>query len=174
LLDPKALAIVHASLAQLTFGLVVASCFAIPAAVSRAALIAAAVLFIQTVLGAAVRHEVIGPVPHFVWAGVAVVTVMLTGLHVLSKHMDNPGMRRSAMLLLSLTVSQIFLGMGAYMGRMLNADAPQPMPLMIWFTVAHVVVGSLAFGAAVALAMIVGGHARRAEDRVPHGGMLVA
>jgi hypothetical protein len=39
------------------------------------------------------------------------------------------------------------------MGRILNADAPQPVPMMVWFTVAHVAVGSLAFGAAVALAM---------------------
>ncbi len=172
--DPKTLAIVHASLAQLTFGLVVATCFKPRASLSPAATVAAAALFIQTVLGAAVRHEVIGPVPHFVWAGVTVIAVMFAGLQVLSRHMEDPALRRPAMLLLSFTFSQIFIGMGAYMGRVLNADAPQPLPLMVWFTVAHVAVGSLAFGAAVVLAMIVGGHARRAEDRVPHGGMLVA
>ena len=34
------------------------------------------------------------------------------------------------------------------------------MPVMVWFTVAHVAVGSLALGAAVALAMIVYRHPR--------------
>jgi hypothetical protein len=78
-------------------------------------------------------------------------------------HMENPPFRRSATLLLSLTFSQIFLGMGAYMSRMMAADDPQPMPLMISFTVAHVAVGSLAFGAAIAMSIVVG-----------HGGMAVA
>jgi hypothetical protein len=59
------------------------------------------------------------------------------------------------MLLLSITFSQVFLGIGAYMARVAYSEAPQPMPVMVWFSVAHVAVGSLAFGAAVALAMIV-------------------
>jgi hypothetical protein len=62
-----------------------------------------------------------------------------------------------------LTFSQVFLGMGAYISRIMAADDPQPMPMMISFTVAHVAVGSLAFGAAIAMAVIVG-----------HGGVAVA
>ncbi len=173
-LDPKALAIAHACLAQLCFGLVVASLFPAPLAWQGAPLIAAGALFVQTVLGAAVRHHAMGPIPHFAWAAVAVIAAMWAGLQTLTRYLEDQAPRRAAMLLLSFTFSQVFIGMGAYMGRIMNADAPQPLPLMVWFTAAHVAVGSLAFGAAVALAMIVGGHARRRAVAVSDGGMLIA
>ncbi len=160
-IDPKSLAIIHACLAQLTFGLVVflwgriSSCgpiFNRPKRFPLAPALAATALFIQTVLGAAVRHDAIGPIPHFAWAAVAVIAVMWASLQVLARQMEENTLRRSAMLLLSFTFSQIFIGMGAYMGRIMNADAPQPLAMMVTFTVAHVAVGSLAFGAAIALA----------------------
>jgi hypothetical protein len=73
------------------------------------------------------------------------------------------------MLLLSITFSQVFLGIGALMARVAYADAPQPMPVVVWFTVAHVAVGSLALGAAVALAMLALPDAFQV-----HGGMVTA
>jgi hypothetical protein len=77
------------------------------------------------------------------------------------------------MALLTITFSQVFLGIGAYMARIAYAGAPQPMPVMVWFTVAHVAVGSLALGAAVALAMIVYRHPR--SQAVPaNGGIVIA
>ncbi|MBZ5623031.1 MAG: COX15/CtaA family protein [Acidobacteriia bacterium] len=137
-------------------------------------LIAAAALLVQTALGAAVRHSVASVIPHIAGAAVSTLLVMWAGLQVLTRHMENTLFRRSATLLLSLTFSQVFLGMGAYMSRILTADAPQPMPVMIWFTVAHVAAGSLAFGAAVALALIVYRDARPAPAALEHGGMAVA
>jgi cytochrome c oxidase assembly protein subunit 15 len=208
LVDPKALAIAHACLAQVCFGMVVAVCVGLRlsgtddrflSSVSRlnvgplqvhetsrqtddekrssvplAPLIAAAALLLQTGLGAAARHNAASVVPHIAGAAVSTVLVMWAGLQVLMHHMENPPYRRAAMLLLSLTFSQVFLGMGAYMSRIATADAPQPMPLMVWFTVAHVAVGSLAFGAAVALALIVYRDARPADAALAHGGMAVA
>ena len=47
------------------------------------------------------------------------------------------------------------------------------MPMMVWFTVAHVAVGSLAFGAAIVLAFVVYWHAHR-HYRWCMGGMAVA
>ena len=35
------------------------------------------------------------------------------------------------MLLLTITFSQVFLGIGAYMARIAFAAAPQPMPVLI-------------------------------------------
>jgi cytochrome c oxidase assembly protein subunit 15 len=55
-----------------------------------------------------------------------------------------------------------------------TADAPQPMPLMVGFTVAHLAVGSLAFGAAVALVLLVHGQARPAEAELAPGGVAIA
>ena len=176
LVDPKTLAIVHACLAELCFGLMVAVVVE-PAkrgqAWRAAPLIAAAGLFGQTILGAAVRHGMAGVMPHIAGAAVATVLVMWAGLSTLMHHMENAPLRRSAMALLSLTFSQVFLGIGAYMARAATADAPQPMPMMVWFTVAHVAVGSLAFGAAVVLAMV-SRQTNPMEAELAHGGMVVA
>lgn len=165
LVAPKWMPVAHACLAQLCFGIMVALVFqpVSTVALRPVPVLAAAALFVQTILGAAARHNLTGIVPHIAGAAVATLIVMWAGVHVLMHHMENPPFRRSAMLLLSLTFSQVFLGMGAYISRIMAADDPQPMPMMISFTVAHVAVGSLAVGAAIAMAIIVG-----------HGGMTVA
>ena len=171
LVAPKWMPVAHACLAQLVFGIMVAIVVGqystrgkrVETSLDPAGTSACAALFVQTIFGAAVRHNVAGVIPHIAFAAVAILIVMWAGIQVLMHHMENPPFRRSAMLLLSLTFSQVFLGMGAYMSRILTADDPQPMPMMISFTVAHVAVGSLAFGAAIAMAIIVG-----------HGGVAVA
>lgn len=176
LLAPRWMPLLHACLAQLCFGIMVALVFlpASPFAPRFPAVVAAAVLFAQTILGAAVRHNLAGLVPHIVGAAATTLAVMWAGLQVLMHHMENPPFRRSAMWLLSLTFSQVFLGMGAYMSRVATAADPQPMPLMIWFTVAHVAAGSLAFGAAIAMSIIVNRDAPPAGRALAHGGMAVA
>jgi hypothetical protein len=59
--------------------------------------------------------------------------------------------------------------MGAYFS--VEPDAAQPMPMTVWFTAAHVAAGSLAFGAAIVLALVV--YWREQSDR-DSGGMAVA
>jgi cytochrome c oxidase assembly protein subunit 15 len=165
--------IAHASLGQLFFAILVAICVRLYAPVDGSfavpPVVCAVALFTQTILGAGVRYGVVGPVAHIVGALLATILVMWAGLSVLMQNMENPRLRRPAMLLLSITFSQVFLGIGALMARVAYADAPQPMPMMVLFTVAHVAVGSLAVGAAVALAML----ARPDAFRV-HGGMVTA
>jgi heme A synthase len=165
--------IAHASLGQLFFAIIVAICVGLYAGSEGSwaapTLICTVALFAQTILGAGVRYGVVAAVAHIVGAVLATILVMWAGLSILMRQMDNPKLRRAAMLLLSVTFSQVFLGIGALMARVAYADAPQPMPMMVWFTVAHVAVGSLAVGAAVALAML----ARPAAFRA-HGGMVTA
>jgi cytochrome c oxidase assembly protein subunit 15 len=165
--------IAHATLGQLFFAIIVAICVGLyagfPGSWNAPTVICAVALFGQTVLGAGVRYGVILPVAHIVGAVLATILAMWAGLSILMQHMDDPKLRRPAMLLLSIVFSQVFLGIAAYMARIVYADAPQPMPMMVLFTVAHVAVGSLAVGAAVALAML----ARPDAFRV-HGGMVTA
>jgi heme A synthase len=99
---------------------------------------------------------------------------MWAGLQVLMRHMENAPLRRAATLLLALTFSQVFLGLAAYASLAATAGDPQPKPVMIWATVAHVAVGSLAFGAAIALAMIVYRNDEPARPDASPGGMAVA
>jgi len=165
--------IAHASLGQIFFAMMVAICVGLFAGFdggwAAPTVICTLALFTQTILGAGVRYGVIDPAAHIAGAVLATILVMWAGLSLLMRHMENPMLRRPALLLLSLTFSQVFLGIGAYMAGVAYADAPQPMPMMVLFTVAHVAVGSLALGASVALAML----ARPDAFRV-HGGMVTA
>jgi heme A synthase len=155
LIDPKWLAIAHACLGQLCFGLTVAVAVeGVGSGGDVAAWLAVVALFGQTVLGAAVRHKAIGLTPHIVGAVIATAVVMWACLGVLMRHMEEARLRRPAMALLYTTGAQVFLGLAAYTALQATADAPQPMPLMVWATVAHVVMGSVVFGAAIVLAMV--------------------
>jgi heme A synthase len=179
LVTPAWATIAHACLAQLYFAAVVAIVLELygvtaPAVMrSPAPLVAAVALYAQTILGAAVRYGLVLPLAHIAGAAVATVLVMWAALSILMQHMDNATLRRPAMLLLSITFSQVFLGIGAYMARIAYAAAPQPMPVMVWFSVAHVAVGSLAFGASVALAMIVY-RQPRTETVMANRGIVIA
>ena len=176
LLTPAWAAVAHACLAQLFFGAVaamIAGADGLDVRFASKEIVAAAALFAQTILGAAVRYGLVLPGAHIAGAAIATGLVMWAALSLLMQYMDNATLRRPAMALLTITFSQVFLGIGAYMARIAFATAPQPMPMMVWFGVAHVAVGSLAFGAAVVLAVIVSRHARTGAAPV-HGGMVTA
>jgi cytochrome c oxidase assembly protein subunit 15 len=165
--------IAHASLGQLFFAIMVAICVRLYTPVDGRwavpTLLAAVALFAQTILGAGVRYGVVAGVVHITGAVLATAVVMWAALSILMRQMDNPRLRRAAMLLLSITFSQVFLGIAAMTARIVYAGAPQPMPAMVLFTVAHVAVGSLALGASVALAMLARPDAFRVQ-----GGMVTA
>jgi cytochrome c oxidase assembly protein subunit 15 len=156
LVDPKVLAIAHASLAEICFGLTVAIAsgyYAGRGAGNWVTRIAVAVLLVQAVLGAAVRHHALGVAWHIGGAAAAAGVAMWASLGLIVRHLDDGKMPRPAVVLLGLTAVQIFCGIAAYTVLAAAVDDPQPMPLMVWTTVAHVVLGALIFGAAIVLAM---------------------
>ena len=165
--------IAHAALGQLFFAIMVAICVRLYAPVggpwAAPTLLCTVALFAQTILGAGVRYGAVAGVVHITGAVLATAVVMWAALSILMRQMDNPRLRRLAMLLLSITFSQVFLGIAAMTARIVYASAPQPMPIMVLFTVAHVAVGSLALGASVALAMLAPPDAFRVQ-----GGMVTA
>lgn len=157
LVDPKLLAVAHASLAEVCFGLTVAIAAAYYAACGAgngvAPRVAVAVLFVQAVLGAAVRHNALGVAFHVAGAVAAGAAAMRASLGMLMRCMEDAKIRRPAVALLALTAAQVFSGVVAYTVRAAAVDDPQPMPLTIWTTVAHVVLGALTFGAAIVCAI---------------------
>jgi heme A synthase len=175
LVTPQWATISHAALGQLFFVLLVTICVALYGGRTSLrewhapSMICAGALFLQTLLGAGVRYEAVSPAAHIAGAILATGLVMWAGLSLLIQNMENPAVRRPATLLLSITFSQVFLGIGAMMARVAYLGAPQPMPVVVLFTVAHVAVGSLAVGAAVALAMLA-----RPDSVGVHGGMVTA
>ncbi|HKW99797.1 MAG TPA: COX15/CtaA family protein [Bryobacteraceae bacterium] len=165
---PKPVSIGHACLAQLFFSTTVAMALFTSESWRRGAqpvddggapslhtlaLAAPAAVLMQLALGAAARHQALGILPHVCGAVVATGMVLWVALRVLMRHAEHSLLRRSAIALVVITFAQVFLGIAAYMSRLATADAPQPMPVMVGFTVAHVAVGALTMAASVVLAI---------------------
>jgi heme A synthase len=152
LIDPKSLAIAHASLAQICFGLTVAIAFGEEMPEGRG-ILCIATIFAQAALGAAVRHQAIGVVWHIAGAAAAVGVSMWIALALVIRHLEDGKTPRPAFALLAITALQVLSGIAAYTARAAAIDDPQPMPLTVWTTVAHVVLGALMLGSAIVLAM---------------------
>jgi hypothetical protein len=136
------------------------------------ALAAPAAILAQLALGAAARHQALGILPHVCGALVATGTVLWVTVRVLMQHAGD-ALRRPALALLGITFLQVFLGIAAYMSRLATADAPQPMPVMVGFTVAHVAVGALTLAASVILAIQVFRNVRRPVREMHPAGVAV-
>jgi cytochrome c oxidase assembly protein subunit 15 len=109
----------------------------------------------QLALGAAARHKAIGSIYHICGSPVVTGVVLWISLRILLHYAQNRELRLSALALIGITFIQVFLGIAAYMSRIAYADAVQPMPLMVTFTVLHVAVGALTMAACVTLAILV-------------------
>jgi heme a synthase len=109
----------------------------------------------QLALGAAARHKAIGSIYPISAAPIVTGVILWVSLRILLHYAENRELRVASISLLAITFCQVFLGIGAFMSRIAYADAVQPMPLMVTFTVLHVAVGALTMAASVALAILV-------------------
>ncbi len=109
----------------------------------------------QLALGAAARHKAIGSIYHICGSPIVTFVVLWVSLRILLHYSENRELRIGALALIGITMTQVFLGIAAYMSRIAYADAVQPMPLMVTFTVLHVAVGALTLATSVVLAILV-------------------
>jgi cytochrome c oxidase assembly protein subunit 15 len=109
----------------------------------------------QVALGAAARHKAIGSIYHIAGSPIVTGVILWVSLRILLHYARNRELCVASMSLLIITFCQVFLGIAAFMSRIAYADAVQPMPLMVTFTVLHVAVGALTMAASVALAILV-------------------
>jgi heme a synthase len=109
----------------------------------------------QLALGAAARHKAIGSIYHISWSPVVTGVILWVSLRILLHYGENKELRNASIALLGITFCQVFLGIAAFMTRVAYADAVQPMPLMVTFTVLHVAVGAVTMAASVVLAILV-------------------
>ncbi len=164
---PWPVSVGHASLAQLFFCLMVSLALFTskgwqeekpPLAeervlsLPRLSIATALAVFVQLVLGATVRHQVLGIVPHLLGAGLVVVLVAWTVRRVLLHHKQT-ALRQPARALAILTALQLALGTGSYLARLATSGAPQPQSLTVALTVAHVAAGALLLATSVVLAL---------------------
>jgi heme A synthase len=118
-------------------------------------------------IGIAVSFGKASFAPHFAGACVATGLVLWAGIQAFLRNMQTAAVRRAALWLVSLTFSQLLLGMGAYM-NLLAAGTLQ------WLTVAHAVMGAVAFGASVAMAALVYRQVRPEDAELAQGGVVIA
>jgi cytochrome c oxidase assembly protein subunit 15 len=84
-----------------------------------------------------------GVEPHIV--GACVVTLLVAWLvtRIARKFSDQRALLKPALLLGALVMLQLSLGIGAYLVKMADQSAPQPLPPVVNMTTAHVAVGAL-------------------------------
>jgi cytochrome c oxidase assembly protein subunit 15 len=113
----------------------------------------AAVIFFQVVLGAGFRHSEIPVWPHMVGALVVLATVMWTAVALRKRFGASPELSRARGLLHAIFGVQFLLGFGAYWARLASEKAG-PTSLTVITTVTHTVVGALLFAFSVLVALI--------------------
>jgi heme a synthase len=182
---PPAISSAHAALAQTFFCLTVAiAMFTGPRWVEEVpkveadvrrprlftlALLSILVLYGQLVLGAMFRHRGMSWWPHVMNAPVVGLVLTWTAIRALSVYAQIDAVRRPAILILALLITQLFLGFLAFLTRVAwGHDAIQPELPMVISTVAHVAVGALLLATVVILAIQIWRHVPISwEERVP-------
>jgi cytochrome c oxidase assembly protein subunit 15 len=118
------------------------------------ALATAVATLLQIVLGAEFRHKGLGIVPHLIGAAVVTGMIFWTARALRRRFRTSPALTRCRIVLHSLIGTQLLLGAGAWWSRVATQTDPQPMPVMVTLTVAHVVVGALTLAGTVAVALV--------------------
>jgi len=186
LLQPAPISIAHACLAQLFFSVTVAIAvftsrnwqqgpepvedYGRPSLRSLAILTPVLVLA-QIGLGAGFRHRAFGLMPHVIGAMIVPLVILLVGMFVQQQFPKHRALRPAATSLLVITMSQVLLGLAAYVARINAAEYPLAMVLT---TVAHVATGGLTLAASVVLAIQIRRNVRAATSETADTRQAVA
>jgi cytochrome c oxidase assembly protein subunit 15 len=127
------------------------------------------VLYVQLILGGMFRHHGMSWWPHVVHAAVVAVVLTWTSVRALSMYSKIEAIRRPAITVLALLITQLCLGFAAFMTRIAwGRDSAQPELPMVVSTVAHVAVGALLLATTAVLAIQVWRHVPVAfAERIP-------
>jgi heme a synthase len=118
------------------------------------AIINAAIIYFQVILGAGFRHKEIPVWPHMVGALIVLGMVIWTAAVLRRRFEKSRAISKTRILLHAVLGTQLLLGLGAYWSRLTTANEPQPMPLMVTLTVLHTVVGALLFAVSILLVLL--------------------
>jgi cytochrome c oxidase assembly protein subunit 15 len=117
------------------------------------------VLYVQLILGAMFRHHGMSWWPHVLNAATVCIVLTWTAVRALSLYSKIEAVRRPAIYILWLLVTQLCMGFLAFQTRIAwGHDAVQPEFPMVISTVAHVAVGALLLATTVVLAVEVWRH----------------
>jgi len=128
-------------------------------------------LAVQLVLGGMFRHKGMSWWPHVVNAPLVAIVLTWTSVRALSLYSKADAIRKPAITLLALLITQLLLGFAAFVTRVeWGRDAVQPELPMVIATAVHTAVGALTLAAAVVLSLQVWRYVPvAAEERVRGG-----
>ena len=115
-------------------------------------LVALPLLILQVALGAAYRHKAMGIMPHIIGALVVTLALLLLAVLVTNQYPEHRALRPAAKLLIGITFTQVMLGMGAFITRLMMAEGTLPVVII---SVAHVATGSLTLACTVVLTLLI-------------------
>src|SRR6202795_693885 len=118
------------------------------------AILNAAVIYLQVILGAGFRHRDIPIWPHMAGAMLVLGMVIWTAVALRKRFPESGEFSKARILLHAIFGTQFLLGLGAYWSRLTTVDAPQPMPVMVTLTVIHTVVGAILFAFSILIVLM--------------------
>ncbi len=165
---PVPILIAHAGLAQIFFCLILSlALFTSPAwqrriepdpsalsGFSNLAALATGALFLQLLLGAAVRHNALGVMPHVIGAVVASCLVGLVCYQAVAGLPERDTLRKGTRWLGLILVIQLALGVASYFYLETSQAAALPQTPVVIVTTAHVATGALLLGGTLLLALL--------------------
>ena len=169
------LAVVHTMVAQLFFALLAAMAVFVSltwrnpdrgrfdagkaGSLSPAILLAPLAVYVQIGLGALLRHPGVGIDPmlaglHMGWAFVATAAVVVLWVRARSAFLVGSTGRRVASIMISILITQVSLGLFAYLVLLDESGALEPSNVQVVANTAHMVIGALLFASSVSLSVI--------------------
>ncbi|MFQ5852361.1 MAG: heme A synthase [Candidatus Binatia bacterium] len=154
----RTLAIIHGSLAQTFFALMVSLALFTSrewkerpqkmqmreaGRLRHLCLLTTGLIYVQGIFGAVLRYTGALLEVHLLLAFLVAVHVLLLTLRVLRTHPDRPKLARLAILLSGLLVLQLALGLGSYAGKFAPLGLALPSSAVVILTTTHVVSGAL-------------------------------
>src|SRR6266852_4179072 len=118
------------------------------------AIVNAAVIYFQVILGAGFRHKDIPIWPHMAGALLVLGMVIWTAVALRKRFAQSREISMARIMLHAIFGTQFLLGFGAYWSRLTTVDAPQPMPVMVYLTVIHTVVGAILFAFSILVVLM--------------------
>jgi cytochrome c oxidase assembly protein subunit 15 len=166
---PTAISVSHACLAQAFFCIMVSLALVTApgwdefetgrasencsAPLLRLSAVTTGAIYVQLILGAALRHAKSGIVLHVVGAFIVTPLVFLVVARVFKHYPGCPKLVSSASVLSLLLIGQLFLGAGSYLVRLAARNDVQPALVMVTVTTAHVAIGALVLATSLVLTL---------------------
>ncbi len=164
---PQLSGILHALLAQVFFGCIVAIAVVTSAGWNRGpepiedtwrpslrslAVAVPAIILLQTTLGASYRYRALGVIWHILDAMIVLLLILCVAIFLIRQFPQHPTLRPAAITLAVITAVQVMLGFTTFMMLILF---PETSLAVVITSVLHVTTGALTFGAGLALAFLI-------------------